>query len=64
MGGDQDRTLSLRYTDLMAPMVKVIQEQQATIEKQQAQIDVLKAALVERDGALKRRLAAPEHKKQ
>ena len=28
IGGDKDRTLSLRYTDLIAPMVKAIQEQQ------------------------------------
>ena len=31
IGGDADRTLSLRYTDLIAPMVKAIQEQQAQI---------------------------------
>jgi hypothetical protein len=42
IGGDKDRTLSLRYTDLMAPMVKAIQEQQATIEAQKAQLEALK----------------------
>jgi len=36
IGGDNDRTLSLRYTDLIAPMVKAIQEQQSTIDEQQA----------------------------
>ncbi len=38
IGGDAERTLSLRYTDLIAPMVKAIQEQQATIESQQAEL--------------------------
>jgi trimeric autotransporter adhesin len=46
IGGDADRTLALRYTDLIAPTVKAIQEQQAqitdlakTIQAQQAQIE-------------------------
>ncbi len=64
IGGDKDRTLSLRYTDLMAPMVKAIQEQQATIEAQQAQIETLKNALADRDRALEGRLAALEQKKR
>ena len=78
IGGDKDRTLSLRYTDLMAPVVKAIQEQQGTIERQQAQItdqaktiqaqraqlDALKTSLVERDRALEHRLAALELGKQ
>lgn len=34
---DADRSLSLRYTDFIAPMVKAMQEQQAQIEMQQAQ---------------------------
>ncbi len=38
IGGDADHTLSLRYTDFIAPMVKAIQEQQATIATQQTQI--------------------------
>ena len=49
-GGDKDRTLSLRYTDLIAPLVKAIQEQQATIEVQQAQIAEQRDALA-RQGA-------------
>jgi uncharacterized coiled-coil protein SlyX len=63
IGGDPDRTLSLRYTDLIAPLVKAVQEQQASIEAkdariaalenqqtaQQAQIEALKAALADRD---------------
>ncbi len=45
VGADPERTLSLRYTDLIAPLVKAVQEQQAqlaaqarTIAEQQAQI--------------------------
>jgi len=33
--GDPDRTLSLRYTDFIAPMVKAMQEQQKQIEEQE-----------------------------
>jgi len=58
IGGDQDRTLSLRGTDLIAPMVKAIQEQQATIEKQQAQIEGRDARIA----ALELRLAAIEER--
>jgi hypothetical protein len=36
--GDPDRTLSLRYTDFIAPMVKAMQEQQGQIQEQQGQI--------------------------
>ncbi len=32
IGGDADRTLALRYTDLIAPLVKAVQQQQALIE--------------------------------
>ncbi len=74
IGGDKDRTLSLRYTDLIAPMVKAMQEQQATIEKQQAQIesrDARIAALENQQEAqqaaikvLAERVAALEQKKQ
>jgi len=49
IGGDTDRTLSLRYTDLIAPIVKAIKEQQATIEAQQAEIQDLKARLAQRN---------------
>jgi len=34
VGGDPERTLSLRYTDLIAPLVKAVQEQQALIAAQ------------------------------
>jgi len=36
IGRDQDRTLSLRSTDFVAPMVKAIQEQQATVAAQRS----------------------------
>jgi hypothetical protein len=32
IGGDEDRTLGLRYTDFVAPLVKAVQEQQQEIE--------------------------------
>ena len=38
IGGTAERKLSLRYTDFVAPMVKAIQEQQALIDAQRAQI--------------------------
>ena len=67
IGGDPERTLSLRHTDLIAPLVRAIQEQQATIaaetariKAQQAEIEVLKQALTARDRDLERRLAALE----
>lgn len=42
IGGDTDRTLGLRYTDFIAPLVKTVQEQQKQIENQQKQINELK----------------------
>ena len=66
IGGDANRTLSLRTTDLMAPMVKAIQEQQATIQAQQAEIEALRAKVAEGEGqraqldAVTARLAALE----
>ena len=39
VGGDAHRTLSLRYTELIAPLVKAVQEQQAQIEAQRSRID-------------------------
>lgn len=41
-GGDVDRTLSLRYAQLIAPLVKAVQEQQAQIEALRAEIAALK----------------------
>jgi hypothetical protein len=41
-GGDADRTLSLRYAQLIAPLVKAVQEQQAQIEALRAELTELK----------------------
>jgi hypothetical protein len=46
-GGDPDRTLSLRYGDFIAPLVKAVQDQQAQIDSQRGEIDHLKARLAE-----------------
>jgi len=46
--GDENRTLGLRYTDFIAPLVKAIQEQQKQIEElkqQNKEIESLKAEL-------------------
>jgi hypothetical protein len=61
VGGDEDRTLSLRYTDLIAPLVKAVQEQQVTIQAQQAKIESLTAALAELNGL---KVAVEELRKQ
>ncbi len=65
IGGDTDRTLSLRYTDFIAPMVKAIQEQQATITAQQAEVNrrdartaALEARVAELEAQVKALLAA------
>jgi hypothetical protein len=47
VGSDPDRTLSLRHSHLIAPLVKAVQEQQAQIEAQSAEITALKARLRE-----------------
>ena len=47
IGGDTGRTLSLRYTDFIAPMVKAIQEQQKIIESQNGMITELRSAVAE-----------------
>ena len=48
IGGDKDRTLSLRGTDLIAPLVKAVQEQQSQIDELRAQVQAL---LAERQAA-------------
>src|SRR5258706_9266655 len=45
IGGDAERTLSLRHTDLIAPMVKAMQEQQQAIQRQEQVIDSLRREL-------------------
>ena len=42
VGGDPDRTLSLRYADLIAPLVRAVQQQQAEIEKLRAEVAALR----------------------
>ncbi len=48
VGGDPDRTLGLRYTDFIAPLVKAVQEQQAIIEDLKERIMVLEGNLESR----------------
>jgi hypothetical protein len=45
IGGGEDRMLSLRYTELIAPMVKAMQEQQGMIEQLKAEVAELKRML-------------------
>lgn len=42
---DPDRTYRVSYGELTAPMIKAIQEQQAIIDRQRAQIDALEARM-------------------
>jgi hypothetical protein len=49
VGGDPQRTLSLRYTEIIAPLVKAVQDQQATIEAQRTEIRALEAKLANVD---------------
>jgi hypothetical protein len=63
IGGDPDRTLFLRHADLLAPLVKAVQEQQAEIAARDDRIARLEASLARRDGLveeLARRVAALE----
>lgn len=57
VGGDADRTLGLRYTDFIAPLVKAVQEQQALIDylkdrldQNEREIRLLKDVLLESQG--------------
>ncbi|MCW5912498.1 MAG: tail fiber domain-containing protein [Cyclobacteriaceae bacterium] len=45
VGGDADRTLGLRYTDFVAPLVKAVQEQQEEIDELKALLDGYRAEL-------------------
>jgi hypothetical protein len=45
-GKDKDKLLSINYTAVIPVLTKAIQEQQDTIQKQQEQIDELKALLM------------------
>jgi hypothetical protein len=57
IGGDADRTLGLRYTDFIAPLVKAVQQQQALIDylkdrvdQNEREIRLLKDVLLESKG--------------
>jgi hypothetical protein len=45
IGADKQRTLSLRYTDFIAPLVKAVQEQQAKIDSLEARLAAVEAKL-------------------
>jgi hypothetical protein len=47
VGGDEARTLGLRYSDFVAPMVKSVQELNAKLEALEAENQKLKTALLE-----------------
>jgi trimeric autotransporter adhesin len=49
IGNAPDRSLSLRYTDFIAPMVKAMQEQQGIIEGQQKSIEEMKQKSAQQD---------------
>lgn len=53
--GDAERTLALRYTDFIAPLVKAMQEQQAQIATQRDEIAQLRARLAELEAKLAQR---------
>jgi trimeric autotransporter adhesin len=63
IGGTAERKLSLRYTDLIAPMVRAIQQQQALIEAQASEIAMIRQQMAQlqdqtdRLAALEARLA-------
>jgi len=52
IGADEARTLSLRYTDFIAPMVKAMQEQQKVIEKQNDIINNLNTRVEQQNDAI------------
>lgn len=45
VGEDADRSLTLRYTDFIAPLVKAVQEQQTTIEQLRAELAEIRKLL-------------------
>jgi len=53
IGEDEERTLSLRYTDLIAPMVKAMQEQQEIIEQQNDRIQSQHTQIQSQHGQIK-----------
>ena len=59
VGGDPDRTLSLRYQDFIAPLVKAVQEQQAMLDQKSTEIRDLKARLDRLEALLAQRRLGP-----
>lgn len=64
IGGDSERTLGLRYTDFIAPLVKTVQEQQTTItdlEQKNRELEAknreLQQAMEREDSKLKAQMA-------
>ena len=47
VGQDMDRTLGLRYTYFIAPLVKAVQEQQTQIEDLKTENDSIKSELAQ-----------------
>lgn len=60
VGGDSDRTRTLRYTDLIAPLVKAIQEQQLMLDARTARVDELERRLAALEERLAPRMEANE----
>ncbi len=52
VGEDSLRTLSLRYTDFIAPMVKAMQEQQSEIEQLKAQLKEKESKVTSLEGSV------------
>lgn len=52
VSGDEQRTLGLRYTDFIAPLVKAVQEQQNEIESLKAELSALTAERIEQEKTL------------
>jgi trimeric autotransporter adhesin len=64
VGGDQDRTLGLRYTDFVAPLVKAVQEQQSEIEELRALLTEYRAEMESLKAQLKPNSQVPEISKR
>lgn len=60
VGGDTERTLGLRYTDFIAPLVKTVQEQQTTItdlEQKNRELEAKNRELQQVDDKMKAQIA-------
>ncbi len=53
VGADKDRTLGLRYTDFVAPLVKAVQEQQAQIQALQEKLKKSENKVAELESSIK-----------